>query len=287
MTPIKQSKQSTQFKQPSRSRMLAWLIVGMGAVLMLAPFYFTFVLATQPREAIFHIPPPMWFGESLLHNIRLLTGLIPFWHNLGMSLYVAVMTTVLALFFCSMAGYAFAMYDFRFKKTLFAIVLGSMLLPPFLGLIPTFMLMNFLGWLDQPRALYLPAAAAAFGIFLMRQYIGSAVPKELLEAARIDGCGEFRIYWKVVLPLIGPALGTLGLITFITSWNSFLQPLVIMHSPENFTLPVALRSIQSTTNTDWGAVMAGSAIAVMPLVILFALFSRRLISGLTAGAVKG
>ena len=204
-----------------------------------------------------------------------------------MSFYVAIMTTVLALFFCSMAGYAFAMYEFRFKKALFAIVLGSMLLPPFLGLIPTFMLMNALGWLDQPRALYLPAAAAAFGIFLMRQYIGSAVPKELMEAARIDGCGEFRIYWNVVLPLIGPALGTLGLITFISSWNSFLQPLVIMHSPENFTLPVALRSIQSTTNTDWGAVMAGSAIAVLPLLVLFVLFSRRLIAGLTAGAVKG
>ncbi|MDR3426595.1 MULTISPECIES: carbohydrate ABC transporter permease [Silvimonas] len=271
----------------SRSRPLAWVIVVIGAVLMLAPFYFTFVLATQPREAIYHIPPPMWFGPALLKNINTLVSMIPFWHNLGMSLYVAFMTTILALFFCSMAGYAFAMYEFRFKKALFAIVLGSMLLPPFVGLIPTFMLMNFLGWLDQPRALYLPAAAAAFGIFLMRQYISSAVPKELMEAARIDGCGEFRIYWNVVLPLIGPALGTLGLITFISSWNSFLQPLVIMHSPENFTVPVALRSMQSPTNTDWGAVMAGSAIAVLPLLILFAMFSKRLIAGLTAGAVKG
>ncbi|KPC54849.1 carbohydrate ABC transporter permease [Amantichitinum ursilacus] len=274
-------------KKNTTGKSVAWVIVFLGAVLMLAPFYFTFVLATQPREAIYHIPPPMWFGEALAHNISAINALIPFWHNLGMSFYVAAMTTVLALFFCSMAGYAFAMYEFRFKKFFFAIVLGSMLLPPFLGLIPTFMLMNALGWLDQPRALYLPAAAGAFGIFLMRQYIGSAVPKELMEAARIDGCGEFRIYWNVVLPLIGPALGTLGLVTFITSWNSFLQPLVIMHTPENFTLPVALRSVQSTTNTDWGAVMAGSAIAVLPLLILFVLFSRRLIAGLTAGAVKG
>ncbi|GGP17849.1 carbohydrate ABC transporter permease [Silvimonas iriomotensis] len=269
------------------ARPIAWGIVLVGAVLMLAPFFFTFVLATQPRDRIYQIPPPMWFGSNLLKNIHTLTDMIPYWHNLGMSFYVAVMTTVLALFFCSMAGYAFAMYEFRFKKALFTVVLGSMLLPPFLGLIPTFMLMNFIGWLDQPRALYLPAAAAAFGIFLMRQYISSAVPKELMEAARIDGCGEFRIYWSVVLPLIGPALGTLGLITFISSWNSFLQPLVIMHSPESFTVPVALRSMQSPTNTDWGAVMAGSAIAVLPLLILFALFSRRLIAGLTAGAVKG
>jgi multiple sugar transport system permease protein len=166
-------------------------------------------------------------------------------------------------------------------------VLASMMLPAFLGMIPSFMVMDFLGWLDQPRALYIPAAASAFGIFLMRQYIAATIPKELLEAARIDGCGEFRLYWNIVLPLIGPALGTLGLITFITSWNNFLAPLIVMRSVTSYTLPLALRSVQGTTNTEWGAVMAGTAIGVLPLLILFAVFSRRLIDGLTAGAVKG
>jgi multiple sugar transport system permease protein len=146
--------------------------------------------------------------------------------------------------------------------------------------------MDMLGWIDQPRALYIPGAAGAFGIFLMRQYISSAVPKELIEAARIDGCGEFRIYWNIVLPLLGPALGTLGLIAFIGSWNNFIGPLVVMRSPEAYTLPLALRSLQSPANTDLGAVMAGSAIAVLPLLVLFAFSSRRLIDGLTAGAVK-
>jgi multiple sugar transport system permease protein len=186
-----------------------------------------------------------------------------------------------------MGGYAFAMYNFRFKNLLFAIVLGSTLLPPFLGMIPTFMVMDALGWLDQPRALYLPGAAGALGIFLMRQYIGSAIPKELIEAARVDGCGEFRIYWQIVLPLIGPAMGTLGLVAFISSWNNFISPLIVMRSMEMYTLPLALRSLQSPHNTPWSAVMVGAAVSVIPLLVLFAISSRQLIHGLTAGAVKG
>ncbi len=121
----------------------------------------------------------------------------------------------------------------------------------------------------------------------MRQYITSAIPKELIEAARIDGCSELRIFWNIVLPLVGPALGTLGLVTFIGSWNNFVGPLVVMRSAEMYTLPLALRSMQSPVNTEWGAVMAASAVAVLPLLLLFAVSSRRLIDGLTAGAVRG
>jgi multiple sugar transport system permease protein len=161
-----------------------------------------------------------------------------------------------------------------------------MLLPSFMNMIPTFMVMDVLGWIDQPRALYIPGAASAFGIFLMRQFVASAVPRDLIEAARMDGCGEFGIYWRIVLPLLKPALGTLGLVTFIGSWNNFMAPLVVMRSAENYTLPLALRSLQSPVNTEWGALMTGSAIATIPLLILFALSSRQLIAGLTAGAVK-
>jgi multiple sugar transport system permease protein len=164
--------------------------------------------------------------------------------------------------------------------------MATLLLPSFLGMIPTFMIMDALGWIDQPRALYIPGAASAFGIFLMRQFVGSSIPRELVEAARMDGCGEFGIYWRIVLPLLGPALGTLGLITFIASWNNFIGPLIVMRSPEMYTLPLALRSMQSPVNTEWGALMAGSAIATLPLLVLFALSSRQLISGLTTGAVK-
>lgn len=271
------------------SRMAPWAayaVVGAGALVMLAPFWFMFVFATQSRGEIFSLPLPVWFGDDFLANLKILTDRIPFWRNLGWSLYVALASTALTLLFCSMGGYAFACFEFRFKNALFALVMGTMLLPSFMNMIPTFMIMDVLGWIDQPRALYIPGAASAFGIFLMRQFVLSAVPKDLIEAARMDGCSELGIYWRIVLPLLKPALGTLGLITFIASWNNFIGPLIVMRSPENYTLPLALRSLQSPVDTEWGALMTGSAIATIPLLVLFAVSSRQLIAGLTAGAVK-
>ncbi|HEX8957964.1 MAG TPA: carbohydrate ABC transporter permease [Burkholderiaceae bacterium] len=271
------------------SRMALWAAYGMiaiGALVMLAPFYFMFVFATHSRTEIFDVPPPLFFGHNFGENVQLLTGRIPFWRSLGWSLYVALASTGLTLLFCSMAGYAFGRFEFKGKKLLFGLVMGTMLLPSFMNMIPTFLAMDALGWIDQPRALYLPGAASAFGIFLMRQFVASSVPTELIDAARMDGCGEMGIYFRIVLPLLRPALGTLGLITFIASWNNFIAPLVVMRSPDMYTLPLALRSLQSPVDTQWGALMAGSAIATIPLLVLFVLSSRQLISGLTAGAVK-
>ena len=264
----------------------AYAMVALGAVVMLLPFYFMFVFASHSRTEIFNLPPPLFFGDCFMANMDILTTKIPFWRSLGWSLYVGLASTALTLLFCSMGGYAFAMFDFRFKQPLFTLVMGTMLLPSFLGMIPSFMIMDAFGWIDQPRALYIPGAASAFGIFMMRQFITSAIPRELIEAARMDGCGELGIYWRIVVPLLKPAMGTLGLITFIASWNNFIGPLIVMRSPEMYTLPLALRSMQSPVNTEWGAVMAGSAIATLPLLVLFAISSRRLIDGLTAGAVK-
>ena len=264
----------------------AYLLVAVGAVVMLLPFYFMFVFASHSRTEIFNLPPPLVFGSDFLLNLDILTTKIPFWRSLGWSLYVALASTGLTLLFCSMGGYAFAMFEFRLKQPLFLLVMGTMLLPSFLGMIPTFMIMDAFGWIDQPRALYIPGAASAFGIFMMRQFVTSSIPRDLIEAARMDGCGEMGIYWRIVVPLLKPAMGTLGLITFIASWNNFIGPLIVMRSPEMYTLPLALRSMQSPVNTEWGAVMAGSAIATLPLLVLFAISSRRLIDGLTAGAVK-
>ena len=265
----------------------AYSLVGVGTLIMMAPFYFMFVYATHNRDAIFTLPPPLFFGTDFLANFNILISKIALWRSLGWSLYVALAATALTLLFCSMGGYAFAMFEFRFKRPLFTLVMGTMLLPSFLGMIPSFMIMDALGWLDQPRALYIPGAASAFGIFMMRQFVSSAVPRDLIEAARMDGCGEFRIYWSIVLPLLQPALGTLGLITFIGSWNNFIGPLIVMRSPEMYTFPLALRSMFNPADTEWGALMAGAAIATIPLLILFAISSRRLIDGLTAGAVRG
>ena len=182
----------------------AYSLVGVGTLIMMAPFYFMFVYATHNRDAIFTLPPPLFFGTDFLANFNILISKIALWRSLGWSLYVALAATALTLLFCSMGGYAFAMFEFRFKRPLFTLVMGTMLLPSFLGMIPSFMIMDALGWLDQPRALYIPGAASAFGIFMMRQFVSSAVPRDLIEAARMDGCGEFRIYWSIVLPLLQP-----------------------------------------------------------------------------------
>ncbi len=265
----------------------ALVVLAIGGLLMLAPFYFMFVFASHPRTEIFSMPPPMWFGDHFLSNLRILESKIPIWLNLGWSVYVALINTGLTLLFCAMGGYAFAMFNFRFKDGLFALMMGTMLMPSFLGMIPSFLIMDFLNWIDQPRALYLPGAAPAMGIFLMRQYIMSAIPRELVEAARMDGCGEFQIFRHIIVPLLGPVFGTLGLISFISSWNNFIGPLVVMRSVEKYTFPLALRSVQSPVDTEWGALMVGSAIAVVPLLIIFIFSSKRLIDGLTAGAVRG
>jgi multiple sugar transport system permease protein len=268
-------------------RVVAYGAVLLGALTMFAPFYLMMVFATHGNEQILSVPPPLWFGQALGENFKtLLTRLPFFWHHIGWSLYVALATTLLNLFFCSLAGYAFALLEFAGRERLFKFILATMLLPAFLGMVPKMLTMGALGWMNEHRALIVPGACAAMGVFMMRQYIESAVPRELLEAARLDGCGEFGIYWRIVLPLIVPALGTLGLITFIGSWNNFIDPLIVLRDFERYTVPLALRALQGSGQTPFGALCAGAAIAVLPLLVLFMMSSRRLIDGLTAGAVK-
>lgn len=273
-----------------KSSTWGWLthaFVWAGGVVMVVPFYFMFVFATRTRTDIFSVPPPMWFGSNFLANFQLLLERVPFGSNVWVSVQTSVLGTIFTLFFCSLGGYAFAMYDFRGKNRLFALVMATMMIPPFLGMLPSFILMDKIGWLNKTYALWIPGVANAFGIFMMRQFIGSAIPRELVEAARVDGCSEFRIYWNVVLPLIGPGLGTLGLIAFVGQWNNFLGALIIMNEPINYNIPLALRSLMGMSNTEWGALMAGAAISVFPMMVMFSIASRRMIEGLTQGALKG
>ncbi len=267
-------------------RLGGYLLLALGGVATLAPFYFMFVFATHQRSEIFGFPPPTWFGEHFWTNYQILVQKIPFWRAYWNNLYLAIMTTLPTLFFCSLAGFAFAMYEFRWRERLFGVVMATLLIPAILNLIPFYLLIYQIGWINQPKALWVPAMAGAVGIFMMRQYILSAIPKELIDAARIDGCSEFQIYWRIVLPLIRPALGTLGLITFIGSWNRFADVNVIMRTQETKTLPVVLRTLQGATDVEWGAIMAGTALLVLPLLLVFALAARQLMEGLTSGAIK-
>ncbi len=268
-------------------RILVHVSIWILAAFTLIPFIWVAIMATHERSEIFSSPPPFYFGDNLLENYSKLLEIMPFWLVLWNSLFVAVMATVSAVITCSLCAFGFTAFNFRGKNTVFAILLASMMAPPVLTIIPYFLTAKFLGILDTHFALWFPTAANAFGIFLVRQYIVTSVTRDMLDAAYIDGASSLRIYWTIVLPVIRPVLATLAIVVFIGMWNNFLQPLVILSSSDKFVLTLALRSVQSVANTPWGAVMLGTFLSMLPLLIAFLFFSRQMIAGLTAGSVKG
>ncbi|MCZ8516132.1 carbohydrate ABC transporter permease [Paenibacillus filicis] len=261
----------------------------LGGLVMLIPFYWMFVLSTRTTTEVFNFPPPLVFGQYALTNYQNLLKATPFFLNLWNSIFVATIHTFLVLLFCSMGGYAFAMYNFPGRKYLFAAVLATLMIPWMTGIVPWFMLMKTLGWIDSFKALIIPGIANAFGIFWMRQYISSNIPSELLDSAKIDGCPEFLIFFRVILPLLKPATSALGIMTFIHSWNNFLVPLIIIKNESKLTLPVALNRLfgDPSRGFDIGVMMMGTSLAVLPLLLVFIFAAKKFMDGMTAGAVKG
>jgi multiple sugar transport system permease protein len=266
---------------------LLYGVLTLGAVMTAFPFYYMLVTATHRSATILRIPPPLWFGDALLTNYTELLANLPFWNALWNSLAIASIHTALVLFFCSLGGYGFAKFRFPGRDGLFAFLLATLMVPGAIGLIPSFIIMRNLGWIDTWNPMIIPGIANAFGIFWMRQYIDQAIPNDLMDAGRIDGAHEFRIYWNVVLPVIVPALGALAILTFIGSWNNFLFPLLILKDEAKYTLPVALSTLRSLRGTEIGVQILGAAGAILPILIVFLAASRQFMSGLTAGAVKG
>jgi ABC-type glycerol-3-phosphate transport system permease component len=266
---------------------LLYLILTVVAVAAVFPFWWMVVASTRSSATILNIPPPLTPGDALRANYDALMQQVPFWRAMGNSIFVSSVSTALVLFFCSLGGYAFAKFTFPGRNTLFALMLATMMIPNILGIIPQFILFKTLGWLDTYLPLIIPGVANAFGIFWMRQYIESAIPSELMDAARIDGAHEFRIYWNVVLPVITPGLAALAIFTFMGKWNEFFFPLIILKDPAKFTLPVALASLQSIYGQQIGVQILGATMAVFPVLIVFLVSARWFIAGLTAGALKG
>ncbi|GAA3822335.1 carbohydrate ABC transporter permease [Streptomyces phyllanthi] len=255
-------------------------------VVSVFPFYWIIVMATNTSQDIYSFPPKLWFGDNLLTNIENLFAKMDFFGSLLNTMIVAVGTTLLVLFFDSLAGFAFAKYDFPAKRFLFGLLLAMYILPTQLAIIPQYEIMVQLGWLGTLKALIVPAAANAFGIFWMRQYTSTGVPDELLDAARIEGAGFFRQYWHVVLPCVRPALAFLGIYTFIAAWNDYVLPLVMLVNPDELTLQVALAQLYAGHSTDYSMVMAGVLLAVIPLVLVFTFFARGFIADATKGALR-
>ena len=223
-----------------------------------------------------------------LDNFRRLFTAIPLSQNLFNSVFSAVMGTVTTLFFCSLAGFAFAKYRFPGRDALFCFVIATMLIPPEVGAVPLFVIMKKLGLINSLWSLVVPRIATAVGIFYMRQYI-LGVPNELLEAARIDGCGDFGIYRRVVVPVIKPALASWGSLTMIARWNDFFWPLLFLRKTDKYTLMVSisLLPVSDGLSTPWPVILAGTTVVVIPVILVYLLLQRFLKAGLVAGAVKG
>lgn len=272
----------------SRAPGTVFIHIGMliGAILSLFPFYWLFVMSTATTADMFRFPPRFVPGDQLLINIGKVLDHVGFFTSFGNSLIVAGTHTLLVLFFCSLAGFAFAKFEFPGKPFLFFFLLMTMMVPQQLGLIPQFIIMQKLGWINDLKALIVPGAASAFGIFWMRQYAASVLHDELINAGRIDGCNSFDLYWRVALPVLRPALATLGIITFLNSWNDYLWPLVVISVQNKFTIQMLIASMNGVYSTDYSMVMAATLMATVPLIIVFSIFSRQFIAGLMQGSVK-
>lgn len=267
---------------------LKYSFLGLALLVSVFPFYWMFVVASNSNAVMSQFPPRVIPGPNFLTNAQLAVEGVPFVSALVNSFVVASAITVSVLFFSTMAGFAFAKMRFRGRGGLFTFVLGTMLVPQQLGLIPLFILMGYFGWVGQLRAVIVPSLVTAFGVFWMRQVVAGSVPDELLEAARMDGCSIFGMVRHVVWPSVAPGAAVLGLYTFLFAWNDFLWPLVVLgNNPSNHTIQIALRTLSDTYYVNYSMVMAGTLLSVVPLMVTFVLFSRQMVAGAMEGAVKG
>lgn len=256
------------------------------AILMLMPFIWMISTSLKSAGAVFTYPPEFIPRPAQWNNYVRIFEVLPFARFFFNSVIVAVAVTALQLLTCSMAAYAFARLRFRGRDTLFLGYLGTLMIPAQVVLIPNFIVLRELGWIDTYQALILPAAFSAFGTFLLRQYF-LTIPRELEDAAVVDGANHWQIYLRVILPLSGPALSALAIFTFLANWNSFLYPLIVTTSVNMSTLTVGLNTLQGQYNTAWTLLMAGSVIALLPIVIVFIFAQRYFIAGITMTGMGG
>lgn len=256
------------------------------ALLCIIPFYLMLIYSTHSNDEIaakfIYLP-----GTSLIDNfVRMMKNV-----NIGRgfinSIIISVSSTFLNLYFGALTGYGFSKFNFKGNKKIFTFLLATMMVPGQLSLIGSYRWMNTLGLLDSYAAIILPAASSAFTVFFLKQFIDSSIPNEILESGRMDGAGEFRMYNRIILPMLLPALSALGIFSFIGSWNNFMGPLVLLFSEDKFPLPVIVSLVQSYYGTDYGLLYLGVTLSVVPIIIVFSIFSKKIMGGVAIGSVKG
>ena len=265
---------------------LAYALMIAGAVVTLLPFLWMVSTSLNELENVGSLPPQWIPDPVVLHNYGDVWDQLPFGNFLFNSTYITLLNVIGQLLVCSLSAYAFARLEFRGRDKLFYLYLATMMIPGQVTLIPAFVLMRWLSWIDSPLALIVPGLGSAFGIFLLRQFF-LTIPKELEDAARIDGYGLWGIYWHIILPLSRPALATLAVFTFLGSWNDFLWPFVVINTSERMTLPVGLSFLSQNHSTQWPQLMAGSTMSLIPVVLVFLLAQRYFVEGITVTGLKG
>ena len=278
------NKRTRRRNEPAR--LLAYVFLGVGALVTLYPLYWMVTAATLEEAEIFKSPPRFLPGANFLQNLGLLAQAAPYGRALLNSILVASVTTASTVLLSALAGYAFAKSQFRGRGLMFAVVLGTLMLPTEIMVVPLFIIMLQLGWVDSYLALTVPYLVTAFGVFLMRQQM-MGFPNDLLDAARIDGNGELGTFFRVVLPNMKAACAALGIVTFMSQWGNFLWPLVIISTPEKFTYPLMLSSlVRQGGAVEYAPVMVAAVIGLIPLTLLFFFFQKYIVSGVFGGSLK-
>ncbi|MBW1599882.1 carbohydrate ABC transporter permease [Streptomyces sp. JJ38] len=250
------------------------------------PFYWTIVAASRSNADMAQVPPALTPGPNLFSNFEAAMAEADIGRALFNSLVVSGSITLGTVLCCTLAGFAFAKLRFRGRNALLALTVGTMMIPPQLGVIPLFMLIAELQWVNQLQSVILPGLVSAFGVFFMRQFLVQSLPDELIEAARVDGASTARIFWTIVIPIARPGMAVLGLLTFMTAWNDFFWPIVALSS-QNPTVQVALRQLGGGYVQDQSVIMAGTLLGTLPVLLVFGLLGRQIVGGIMRGAVKG
>lgn len=267
-------------------RFLAYAVVTLGAVIMVAPFLWMLSTSFKGGGAIFDYPPS-WIPDPItFDNFREVWTVVDFDRYLFNSIVVAVAVTFGEVLTSALAAFAFARMRFPGRDALFLMYLATLMIPGQVTIIPNFILMRNLGWINTYQGLIIPTAFTAFGTFLLRQYFLS-IPRELEEAARVDGASYFQVWSRIIMPLASPAIATLGVFSFMGAWNSFLWPFIMVSTSDMRTLTVALRSLQSEYGTEWGMMMAGSLIAMLPMLVIFLFAQRYFVRGIATTGFGG
>lgn len=269
------------------SIILLHIVLATGAFIMVIPFIWMILSSLKDISQIFIIPPKWIPNPWVWTNFRDSWNFLPFGKAYFNSFYINLIVVTAQLVTCSMAAYAFAKINFPFRDSIFVLFLATMMIPGQVTIIPLYLMMKQLGWIDSHLAIIVPSALFnAFGVFLLRQFMKS-IPNDMEEAAIVDGANRWVIYTRVILPLIKPALSALGIFTFLGMWNNFFGPLIFINSPEKFTVPLMLNLFRGMYITDWTLMMAGSAIALIPVLIVYVVGQRYIIEGVTLSGIKG